>query len=48
MEIVVQVNGKIVQRATIAKDLDAKAMEAFALSLDNVQQALVPVKRFAR
>ncbi|MFK4471031.1 leucyl-tRNA synthetase [Paenibacillus sp. RC73] len=40
VEIVVQVNGKIVQRATIAKDLDAKAMEAFALSLDNVQQAL--------
>ncbi|AET61859.1 leucyl-tRNA synthetase [Paenibacillus terrae HPL-003] len=40
VEIVVQVNGKILQRATIAKDLDAKAMEAFALSLDNVQQAL--------
>ncbi|WP_342414947.1 leucine--tRNA ligase [Paenibacillus sp. FSL R10-2782] len=40
VEIVVQVNGKIVQRATIAKDLDTKAMEAFALSLDNVQQAL--------
>ncbi|MDQ0046639.1 leucyl-tRNA synthetase [Paenibacillus polymyxa] len=40
VEIVVQVNGKIVQRATIAKDLDAKAMEAFAVSLDNVQQAL--------
>ncbi|MEK5142368.1 leucine--tRNA ligase [Paenibacillus sp. FSL M7-0134] len=40
VEIVVQVNGKIVQRATIAKDLDGKAMEAFAVSLDNVQQAL--------
>ncbi|WDZ54861.1 leucine--tRNA ligase [Paenibacillus polymyxa] len=40
VEIVVQVNGKIVQRATIAKDLDAKAMEAFAVSLDNVQQVL--------
>lgn len=40
VEIVVQVNGKIVQRATIAKDLDAKAMEAFAVALDNVQQAL--------
>ncbi|MBP1309765.1 leucine--tRNA ligase [Paenibacillus sp. FSL H7-0442] len=40
VEIVMQVNGKIVQRATIAKDLDAKAMEAFAVSLDNVQQAL--------
>lgn len=40
VEIVVQVNGKIVQRATIAKDLDAKAMEAYAVSLDNVQQAL--------
>ncbi|MEC0183221.1 leucine--tRNA ligase [Paenibacillus peoriae] len=40
VEIVVQVNGKIVQRATIAKDLDAKEMEAFALALDNVQQVL--------
>ncbi|WP_179032971.1 leucine--tRNA ligase [Paenibacillus kribbensis] len=40
VEIVVQVNGKIVQRAKIAKDLDAKEMETFALSLDNVQQML--------
>lgn len=40
VEIVVQVNGKIVQRATIAKNMDAKAMETFALSLDNVQQML--------
>ncbi|EHS57040.1 leucine--tRNA ligase [Paenibacillus sp. Aloe-11] len=40
VEIVVQVNGKIVQRAKIAKDLDAKEMETFALSLDNVQQVL--------
>ncbi|ASR46665.1 leucine--tRNA ligase [Paenibacillus kribbensis] len=40
VEIVVQVNGKIVQRAKIAKDLDAKKMETFALSLDNVQQML--------
>jgi leucyl-tRNA synthetase len=40
VEIVVQVNGKIVQRATIAKGLDAKEMETFALSLDNVQQVL--------
>lgn len=40
VEIVIQVNGKIVQRATVAKDLDSKALEAFALSLENVQQAL--------
>ncbi|MGG4501744.1 leucine--tRNA ligase [Paenibacillus polymyxa] len=40
VEIVIQMNGKIVQRATIAKDLDAKAMETFALSLDSVQEAL--------
>ncbi|WP_068501933.1 leucine--tRNA ligase [Paenibacillus kribbensis] len=40
VEIVVQVNGKIVQRAKIAKDLDAKEMETFALLLDNVQQVL--------
>ncbi|MEC0234767.1 leucine--tRNA ligase [Paenibacillus kribbensis] len=40
VEIVVQVNGKIVQRAKIAKDLDAKEMETFALALDNVQQVL--------
>ncbi|MFB5266120.1 leucine--tRNA ligase [Paenibacillus enshidis] len=40
VEIVVQINGKIVQRATVSKDLDAKALEEHAISLDNVQQAL--------
>lgn len=40
VEIVIQVNGKIVQRNKIAKDLDAKAMEESALSLEAVQQAI--------
>lgn len=40
VEIVIQVNGKIVQRNKIAKDLDAKAMEESALSLETVQQAI--------
>ncbi|MDP4097030.1 leucine--tRNA ligase [Paenibacillus sp. P96] len=40
VEIVVQINGKIVQRATVSKDLDAKTLEEQAMSLDNVQQAL--------
>ncbi|MFB5762765.1 leucine--tRNA ligase [Paenibacillus medicaginis] len=40
VEIVVQINGKIVQRATVSKDLDAKALEEHAMSLDNVQQVL--------
>lgn len=40
VEIVVQINGKIVQRATVSKDLDAKALEEHAMSLENVQQAL--------
>ncbi|MDO7905500.1 leucine--tRNA ligase [Paenibacillus sp. JX-17] len=40
VEIVIQVNGKIVQRAKIGKDLDQKAMEEFSMSLPNVKQAL--------
>lgn len=40
VEIVIQVNGKIVQRNKIAKDLDAKAMEESALALEAVQQAI--------
>ncbi|MFM9279824.1 leucine--tRNA ligase [Paenibacillus jiagnxiensis] len=40
VEIVVQINGKIVQRATVSKDLDAKALEEHAMSLENVRQAL--------
>ncbi|MDO3409135.1 leucine--tRNA ligase [Saccharibacillus sp. CPCC 101409] len=40
VEIVVQVGGKIVQRANVQKDWDAKALEEHALSLENVQKAL--------
>ncbi len=40
VEIVVQITGKIVQRVHVAKDMDAKAMEEFALSLESVQKAI--------
>ncbi|GGN96939.1 leucine--tRNA ligase [Saccharibacillus kuerlensis] len=40
VEIVVQVNGKIVQRTNVQKDWDAKALEDHAMSLENVQNAL--------
>ncbi|MFI2857395.1 leucine--tRNA ligase [Paenibacillus sp. JSM ZJ436] len=40
VEIVVQVNGKIVDRARISKDLDQDAMKEHSLSLPNVKQAL--------
>ncbi|WP_046214685.1 leucine--tRNA ligase [Paenibacillus wulumuqiensis] len=40
VEIVIQITGKIVQRVNVAKDMDAKAMEEFALSLDAVKQAI--------
>lgn len=40
VEIVIQVNGKIVQRANVQKDWDAKALEDHAMSLENVQNAL--------
>ncbi|MCP1422224.1 leucyl-tRNA synthetase [Paenibacillus xylanexedens] len=40
VEIVVQVNGKIVTRATIAKDLDAQGMQDFTMELAPVKQAL--------
>ncbi|MCQ4086181.1 leucine--tRNA ligase [Saccharibacillus sp. JS10] len=40
VEIVVQVNGKIVQRANVQKDWDAKALEDHAMGLEPVQQAL--------
>ncbi|MBP1999125.1 leucyl-tRNA synthetase [Paenibacillus shirakamiensis] len=40
VEIVVQVNGKIVERAKISKDLDQAAMEKFTLELANVQKAI--------
>ncbi|WP_017811868.1 leucine--tRNA ligase [Paenibacillus shenyangensis] len=40
VEIVIQITGKIVQRVNVAKDMDAKAMEEFAMSLDAVKQAI--------
>ncbi|GAB6929526.1 leucine--tRNA ligase [Paenibacillus sp. JCM 10914] len=40
VEIVIQVNGKIVERAKIAKDMDQEAMQQHSLSLPNVKQAL--------
>lgn len=40
IEIVVQVNGKIVERTMIAKDMDKDAMQEFALALPSVQQAI--------
>jgi len=40
VEIVVQVNGKIVTRATIAKDLDSQAMQDYTMELASVKQAL--------
>lgn len=40
VEIVVQVNGKIVDRTKISKDLNAEATQEHALSLPNVKQAI--------
>ncbi len=42
-----QVNGKRRDEITVAKDLDAKAIEAIALKLDSVARALEgrPVKK---
>lgn len=40
VEIVVQVNGKIVQRTLIAKDMDQAAMQAYSLALPSVEQAI--------
>ena len=40
VEIVVQVNGKIVTRATIAKDLDSQAMQDYTMELAPVKQVL--------
>ncbi|WP_028588716.1 leucine--tRNA ligase [Paenibacillus massiliensis] len=40
VEIVIQINGKIVQRATVSKELDAKGLEEHALSLESVTEAL--------
>ncbi|MNE11529.1 Leucine--tRNA ligase [compost metagenome] len=40
VEIVVQVNGKIVDRTKISKDLDQAAMQEHAMALPNVKQAV--------
>ncbi|MWV45332.1 leucine--tRNA ligase [Paenibacillus sp. HJL G12] len=40
VEIVIQVNGKIVQRAKIAKDMSQEAMQEYSMSLEQVQQAI--------
>lgn len=40
VEIVVQVNGKIVDRTKIAKDLDQAGMQEHGMSLDNVKAAI--------
>lgn len=40
VEIVVQVNGKIVERAKIAKDMDQAGMQEHSLSLDTVKAAI--------
>ncbi|UNK20014.1 leucine--tRNA ligase [Paenibacillus sp. N3/727] len=40
IEIVIQVSGKIVDRAKISKDMDQEAMKEYSLSLPNVKQAL--------
>ncbi len=39
VEIVVQVNGKIVERALISKDMEETAMQEMALSLEKVREA---------
>jgi len=40
VEIVVQVNGKIVERAKVAADADEQALEELAKSLDKVKEAM--------
>lgn len=40
VEIVVQVNGKIVDRTKISKDFNAEAMQEHAMNLPNVKQAI--------
>ncbi|MUG64554.1 leucine--tRNA ligase [Paenibacillus campinasensis] len=40
VEIVVQVNGKIVERTKVAPDMNQEAMQEHSLSLPNVKQAL--------
>lgn len=39
VEIVVQVNGKILERTKISKDMDQAAMQEYSLGLPNVKQA---------
>ncbi|WP_438346913.1 leucine--tRNA ligase [Paenibacillus sp. FA6] len=40
VEIVIQVNGKIVQRALVAKDMDQETLQKHSLSLPSVEQAI--------
>ncbi|MCM3126159.1 MULTISPECIES: leucine--tRNA ligase [unclassified Paenibacillus] len=40
VEIVIQINGKIVQRAHVAADLDAKGLEAHSLELPAIKELL--------
>ncbi|NOU95508.1 leucine--tRNA ligase [Paenibacillus sp. LMG 31456] len=40
VEIVVQVNGKIVERALVSKDADEAALQELALAMDKVQEAM--------
>ncbi|MCM3785769.1 leucine--tRNA ligase [Neobacillus mesonae] len=40
VEIVIQINGKIVQRAHVAADLDSKGLEAHSLELPAIKEAL--------
>ncbi|WP_166238430.1 leucine--tRNA ligase [Paenibacillus turpanensis] len=40
VEIVIQVNGKIVERAKVSKELDGSDLEAFAKGLDKVNEAI--------
>ncbi len=40
MEIVVQVNGKIADRAMVSKEMNEADMQALALELDKVREAM--------
>jgi leucyl-tRNA synthetase len=41
VEIVIQVNGKIIDRMNVAVDTEAEVLEASALKLDKVQEAMI-------
>jgi leucyl-tRNA synthetase len=40
VEIVIQVNGKIIERATVAADADEQTLQANAIQLEKVQEAM--------